>query len=152
MAGRDAVGARGFFHGLKGVNRITRVGVDKAGFNRLLVPYQHPLLSPNHLFLPPLLSSCLESITPTLSLSSLSVTVLGSSLMGELVSTSNDSPRRGVQESTPTQPLSMFIGGPNDVSQRAIRSRISSSMILWRPTKGGRMSVKSFEDSTNILS
>ena len=26
-----------------------RVGVDKAGFNRLLVPYQHPLLSPNHL-------------------------------------------------------------------------------------------------------
>ena len=26
-----------------------RVGVDKAGFNRLLVPYQHPLLSVNHL-------------------------------------------------------------------------------------------------------
>ena len=26
-----------------------QVGVDKAGFNRLLVPYQHPLLSPNHL-------------------------------------------------------------------------------------------------------
>ena len=25
------------------------VGVDKAGFNRLLVPYQHPLLSSNHL-------------------------------------------------------------------------------------------------------
>ena len=25
------------------------MGVDKAGFNRLLVPYQHPLLSPNHL-------------------------------------------------------------------------------------------------------
>ena len=26
-----------------------RVGVDKAGFNRLLVPYQHPLPSTNHL-------------------------------------------------------------------------------------------------------
>ena len=25
------------------------MGVDKAGFNQLLVPYQHPLLSPNHL-------------------------------------------------------------------------------------------------------
>ena len=35
----DAVGTRVMFHGLKGVSRITRVGVDKAGFNRLLVPY-----------------------------------------------------------------------------------------------------------------
>ena len=26
-----------------------RVGVDKAGFNWLFVPYQHPLLSPNYL-------------------------------------------------------------------------------------------------------
>ena len=43
------MGARGFFRGPRGVSRITRVGVDKAGFNRLLVPYQHPLLSTNHL-------------------------------------------------------------------------------------------------------
>ena len=48
-AGDDAVGARVVLHGPRGVSRITRVGVDKAGFNRLLVPYQHPLLSPNHL-------------------------------------------------------------------------------------------------------
>ena len=45
----DAVGARVIFRRPRGVSRITRVGVDKAGFNRLLVPYQHPLLSPNHL-------------------------------------------------------------------------------------------------------
>ena len=45
-----AVGTRVVFHGPRGVSRITRVGVDKAGFNWLLVPYQHPLLSPNHLF------------------------------------------------------------------------------------------------------
>ena len=42
-------GARVVLRGLRGVSRITWVGVDKAGFNRLLVPYQHPLLSPNHL-------------------------------------------------------------------------------------------------------
>ena len=45
----DTVGARGLFRGPRGVSRITRVGVDKAGFNRLLVPYQRPLLSSNHL-------------------------------------------------------------------------------------------------------
>ena len=44
----DAVGARVVLRRLRGVSRITRVGVDKAGFNRLLVPYQHPLLSTNH--------------------------------------------------------------------------------------------------------
>ena len=45
----DAVGAQVVLRGPRGVNRIMWVGVDKAGFNRLLVPYQHPLLSPNHL-------------------------------------------------------------------------------------------------------
>ena len=45
----NAVGARVVLRGLRGVSHITQVGVDKAGFNRLLVPYQHPLLSPNHL-------------------------------------------------------------------------------------------------------
>ena len=45
----DAVGAWVVLRGLRGVSRITWVGVDKAGFNRLLVPYQHPLFSPNHL-------------------------------------------------------------------------------------------------------
>ena len=30
------------------VSRFTQVGVDKAGFNRLFVPYQHPLPSTNH--------------------------------------------------------------------------------------------------------
>ena len=49
LAKDDAVGARVVLHGLRGVSRITRVGVDKVGFNWLLVPYQHPLLSPNHL-------------------------------------------------------------------------------------------------------
>ena len=49
----DAMGARVVLRGPRGVSRITRVGVDKAGFNRLLVPYQHPLLSPNHLPLSP---------------------------------------------------------------------------------------------------
>ena len=44
----DAVGARVVLRGPRGVIRITRVGVDKAGFNRLLVPYQHPLPSTNH--------------------------------------------------------------------------------------------------------
>ena len=44
----NAVGARVVFCRPRGVSHITRVGVDKAGFNRLLVPYQHPLLSPNH--------------------------------------------------------------------------------------------------------
>ena len=50
------MGARGFFRGPRGVNRITRVGVDKAGFNRLLVPHQHPLLSTNHLSSSPLIT------------------------------------------------------------------------------------------------
>ena len=90
----DAVGARRLFRGPRGVSHITRVGVDKAGFNRLLVPYQHPLLSPNHLS-HPLTSSCLESITPTSSLSSLSAMVLGSLPLGGLASTFSDSPRRG---------------------------------------------------------
>ena len=48
-----AVGARVIFCGPRGVSHITQVGVDKAGFNQLLVPYQHPLLSPNHLFSSP---------------------------------------------------------------------------------------------------
>ena len=43
----DAEGARMFVRGPRGVSRITRVGVDKAGFNQLLVPYQHPLPSTN---------------------------------------------------------------------------------------------------------
>ena len=45
----NAVGARGFIRGPRGVSRIMWVGVDKAGFNWLLVPYQHPFLSANHL-------------------------------------------------------------------------------------------------------
>ena len=45
----DAVGAWVVLRRPRGVSRITWVGVDKAGFNRLLVPYQHPLLSTNHL-------------------------------------------------------------------------------------------------------
>ena len=49
----DAAGARVVLRGLRGVSRITQVGVDKVGFNRLLVPYQHPLLSTNHLFSSP---------------------------------------------------------------------------------------------------
>ena len=48
LADDDAVGAWVVFCGPRGVSRITQVGVDKAGFNRLLVPYQHPLLSTNH--------------------------------------------------------------------------------------------------------
>ena len=78
--------------------------------------------------------------------------VLGSSLMGGPASTFNDLSRRGVQGPIPTRLVSAFIKDPNDVSLRAIRSRISNSMILWRPTKGGRMLVKLFIDSTNILS
>ena len=47
----DAVGARVVLCRLRGVSCITRVGVDKAGFNQLLVPYQHPLLSsPTHTY------------------------------------------------------------------------------------------------------
>ena len=45
----DAMGAWVVLRGPRGVSCITWVGVDKAGFNRLLVPYQHPLLSANHL-------------------------------------------------------------------------------------------------------
>ena len=45
----DAVGARVVLRGPRGVSRIMWVGVDKAGFNWLLVPYQHPLLPTNHL-------------------------------------------------------------------------------------------------------
>ena len=37
-------------HRPRGVSRIMQVRVDKVGFNRLLVPYQHPLLSTNHLY------------------------------------------------------------------------------------------------------
>ena len=44
----DAVGAQMVLHGPRGVSRITQVGVDKVGFNQLLVPYQHPLPSTNH--------------------------------------------------------------------------------------------------------
>ena len=44
----DAMGARVVLRGPRGVSRIMRVGVDKVGFNRLLVPYQHPLLSAYH--------------------------------------------------------------------------------------------------------
>jgi hypothetical protein len=36
----DAVGARLTLHGLRGVIRITQEVIDKAGLNRLLVPYQ----------------------------------------------------------------------------------------------------------------
>jgi hypothetical protein len=36
----DAVGARLTFHGLRGVIRITREVIDKAGLNQLLDPYQ----------------------------------------------------------------------------------------------------------------
>ena len=52
----NAVGAWMVLCGPRGVSCITQVGVDKAGFNRLLVPYQHPLLSANHLFSPPSIS------------------------------------------------------------------------------------------------
>ena len=52
-AGDDAVGAQVVLCGPRGVSRIMQVGVDKAGFNQLLVPYQHPLFSPNHLFSSP---------------------------------------------------------------------------------------------------
>ena len=45
----DAVGARRMLCGPRGVSHIMRVGVDKAGFNRLLVPHQHPLFSTKHL-------------------------------------------------------------------------------------------------------
>ena len=44
-----AVGVRVVLCGPRGVSRITWVGVDKVGFNRLLVPYRHPFLSSNHL-------------------------------------------------------------------------------------------------------
>ena len=44
-AKNDAMGAWVVLHGPRGVNCITWVGVDKVGFNWLLVPYQHPLLS-----------------------------------------------------------------------------------------------------------
>ena len=49
LADDDAVGAQVVLRGPRGVSRITQVGVDKAGFNWLLVPYQHPLLPTNHL-------------------------------------------------------------------------------------------------------
>ena len=52
LAGDDAVGTRLVLCRLRGVSRITWVGVDKVGFNQLLVPYQHPLPSTNHLFSP----------------------------------------------------------------------------------------------------
>jgi hypothetical protein len=42
---RFAEGALWVFHGPRGVIHITWAGVDKAGFNQLLAPYQHPLLS-----------------------------------------------------------------------------------------------------------
>ena len=59
------MGAWGFFRGPKGVSRITRVGVDKAGFNRLLVPYQHPLLSfPTHTNMPAIPSSYIVPFDP----------------------------------------------------------------------------------------
>ena len=44
----DAVGAQVVLHGPRGVSCITWVGVDKGGFNWLLVPYQHPLPSTSH--------------------------------------------------------------------------------------------------------
>ena len=44
----DAMGAWVVLCGPRRVNCITQVGVDKVGFNRLLVPYQHPLSSTNH--------------------------------------------------------------------------------------------------------
>jgi hypothetical protein len=40
LAEDDAVGARLTLHGPRGVIRITREVIDKAGLNRLLVPYQ----------------------------------------------------------------------------------------------------------------
>ena len=49
----DAVGARVVLRRPRGVSHITQVGVDKVGFNQLLVPYQHPLPSTNHLLSSP---------------------------------------------------------------------------------------------------
>jgi hypothetical protein len=40
LADDDAVGARLMLHGPRGVIRITREVIDKAGLNRLLDPYQ----------------------------------------------------------------------------------------------------------------
>ena len=54
------------FRGPRGVSRITQVGVDKAGFNWLLVPYQHPLLSSltSHTTMPALPNSYIVPFDP----------------------------------------------------------------------------------------
>ena len=56
--GADALaeGALWTFHGPRRVSRIMWVGVDKAGFNWLLVPYQHPLFPPPSLHITPTMS------------------------------------------------------------------------------------------------
>ena len=60
------MGARVVLHGPRGVSCITRVGVDKAGFNWLLVPYQHPLLSSlsSHTTMPALPTSYIVPFDP----------------------------------------------------------------------------------------
>ena len=65
-ANGDAVGAQMVLHGPRGVSRITWVGVDKAGFNRLLVPYQHPLLLSltSHITVPALPTSYIVPFDP----------------------------------------------------------------------------------------
>ena len=61
----DVEGARMVLRRPRGVNHITRVGVDKVGFNRLLVPYQHPLLSlSSHLTMPAIPSSYIVPFDP----------------------------------------------------------------------------------------
>ena len=133
----NAVGARVVLRGPRGVSHITRVGVDKVGFNRLLVPYQHPLSSANHLFLLSLNQLCLTPSTPTLFRSIPSVMVLGSLPPPRRGSTFNDLSRRGAQGLPLIHLLSTCTRGLNVAPLRVIRLRISSFMTLWKPTKGG---------------
>jgi hypothetical protein len=132
----DAVGAWLTLCRPRGVIRITREVIDKAGLNRLLDPHQSLFLSPiNHHSSPQLL--CLVPPTPTPSPSIPSVTVLGSLPQPRRGTISNSLSRRGVLGCPLIHPLWMSIRGPNIVWRMPTRSRIYNWQTLLMPTKGG---------------
>jgi hypothetical protein len=132
----DAMGARLVLHGPRGVIRITREVIDKAGLepavspSPITVPLFHPIIFPHTL-------PCLVLPTPIPSPSSLSAMVLGSLPWPRRRSTSNGLLRRGVLGPPHTQLLWTSTRGPNVVLLMVTHLRTFNWQTLLRPTKGG---------------
>jgi hypothetical protein len=137
LADVDAMGTRLTLCRPRGVTRITREVIDKAGLNQLLVPHQSPFPSSHPIITPLLNLLCLVPSTPTPSPSSLSIMVLGSLPQPRRSSTSNGLSRRGVLGPPHIHPLWTSIRGPNVVWRMPTRLRTFNWQTLLRPTKGG---------------